>query len=168
MISLIAAIGRNNELGKSNTLLWHLPADLKHFKEITTLHPVVMGRKTFESLGRPLPNRRNIVITRDVNYKKDLPASAGGVEIVHSLSAALDLFPNQDEEIFIIGGGELYKQTMPIADKLYITHVDASAPDADTFFPEIIPIVWNEIAHEEHKKDEKNLFDYIFSVYERF
>ena len=162
MISLIAAIGKNNELGKGNTLLWHLPADMKHFREITTLHPVVMGRKTFESLGKPLPNRRNIVITRDVNYKRT------GMELVYSLNEALDLFPNQDEEIFIIGGAEIYKQTMPVADKLYITHIDAEDREADAFFPEIIPIVWNEISHEEHKRDEKNPFNYVFSIYEKF
>ena len=162
MISLIAAIGRNNELGKDNTLLWKLPADMKHFKEVTSLHSVIMGRKTFESIGKPLPNRRNIVITRDVNYKNK------EVEVVHSLSEALDLVGNDNEEVFIIGGGELYKQTMSIADKLYITHIDAEDSDADTFFPEIIPIVWNEISHKEHKKDEKNPFDYNFSIYEKF
>jgi len=162
MISLIAAIGRNNELGKDNTLLWKLPADMKHFKEITTLHAVIMGRKTFDSIGKPLPNRRNIVITRDVNYKNS------EVEIAHSLSESLDLVGNNDEEIFIIGGGELYEQTMPIADKLYITHIDAEDSNADTFFPEIIPIVWNEISHKEYKRDEKNPFNYTFSVYEKF
>jgi dihydrofolate reductase len=162
MISLIAAIGKNNELGKSNTLLWHLPADMKHFKEITTLHPVIMGRKTFESIGRPLPNRRNIVITRNVNYKKD------GVELAYSLSEALDLFPDQNEEIFIIGGAELYRQTMPLADKLYITHIDAEDKNADAFFPEIIPVVWNEVSHIKHEADEKNIFPYTFSIYEKF
>jgi len=161
MISLIAAIGKNNELGKGNTLLWHMPADMKHFKEVTSLHAVIMGRKTFESIGRPLPNRRNIVITRDVNYKKE------GVEIVHSFSEALDSFSSQNEEMFIIGGADIYKQAMNIADRLYITHVNAEDKDADAFFPEIIPIVWNEISHEEHKKDGQNSFDYTFSVYEK-
>ena len=175
MISLIAAIGKNNELGKGNTLLFHLPADLKHFKEITTLHPVIMGRKTFESIGHPLPNRRNVVITRNVNYKRDLPrrqaglpAGMDGVELVYSLNEALDLFPDQNEEIFIIGGAEIYKQAMPIADKLYITHIDAKKKDADTFFPEIIPVLWNEVSHIEHERDEKNSFNYTFSIYEKF
>jgi dihydrofolate reductase len=162
MISLIAAIGKNNELGKGNTLLWHMPADMKHFKDTTALHTVVMGRKTFESIGKPLPNRRNIVITRDADYK--MP----GVEVAHSLSGALDLIKDKDEEVFVIGGADIYKQTMPIADKLYITHIDASDSKADIFFPEIIPIAWNEISHLEHKKDEKNPFDYTFSVYEKF
>ncbi len=161
MISLIAAIGKNNELGKGNALLFSMPADMKHFKNTTSLHTVIMGRKTFESIGRPLPNRRNIVITRNMNYKPE------GVEVAHSLAEALDLLPNQNEEIFIIGGAELYKQTMPIADKLYITHVDAEDKKADVFFPEIIPIVWNEATHQEHKKDEKNPYNYTFSVYER-
>ena len=165
MISLIAAIGKNNELGKGNTLLWHMPADMKHFRDTTALHTVVMGRKTFESIGKPLPNRRNIVITRNADYKKQVPKD---VEVVNSLAGALDLFPDQKEEIFIIGGAQLYRETLPIADKLYITHIDAEATDADTFFPEIIPIVWNEIKHEEHRKDEKNPFDYTFSIYEKF
>jgi len=177
MISLIAAIGKNNELGKNNSLLWHMPADMKHFRNITELHAVIMGRKTFESLGRsptgepmgkPLPNRRNIIITRDANYKQKNLTTHAGVEIVHSLSEAFDLFPDKNEEIFIIGGGELYKQSMEIADKLYITHIDAEDKEADSFFPEIIPMVWNEISHTEHKADEKNLFDYTFSVYEKF
>lgn len=162
MISLIAAIGNNNELGKGNTLLWHMPADMKHFKDTTALHAVVMGRKTFESIGKPLLNRRNIIITRDVKYK------AEGAEVVHSLAETLDLFRDPNEEIFFIGGAEIYKQAMPIADRLYITHVVAEDKDADAFFPEIIPIAWNEISHQEHKKDEKNPFNYIFSVYEKF
>src|SRR3989338_2810812 len=160
-ISLIAAIGKNNELGKNNTLLWHMPEDMKHFRETTSGHAVIMGRKTFESLWRPLPNRRNIIITRDLNYKKD------GVEITHSINEALELFKNTDEEIFIIGGGELYKQTMSIADRLYITHTEAEEKDADAFFPEIIPVVWNEISHEERQKDERNPFNYTFSIYEK-
>ena len=162
MISLIAAIGKNNELGRGNTLLWHMPADMKHFRDTTALHAVVMGRKTFESIGKPLPNRRNVVITRDANYKQK------GVEIAHSLAGALDLFPDKKEEIFIIGGAEIYKQTMPIADKLYITHIDAEDSEADSFFPEIIPLVWNQISHKENEPDEKNPFAYAFSIYEKF
>ncbi len=162
MISIIAAIGKNNELGKKNKLLWSLPADMKHFKEITSGHAVIMGRKTFESIGRPLPNRRSIVVTRDSKYKKE------GVEIAHSLEEALGLFKDTDEEIFIIGGAEIYKQAMSFADKLYITHVEAEDKDADTFFPEIIPIVFLETSREEYKKDEKNPFDYSFAVYNKF
>ena len=161
MISLIAAIGKNNELGKGNTLLWHMPEDMKHFREITSGHPVVMWRKTFESLKGPLPKRRNVVITRDKDYKKE------GIEVVHSIIDALQLF-KKDEEVFIIGGAEIYKQAMPTSDKLYMTHIEAEDKGADAFFPEIIPVVWNEISHEEHQKDEKNPFNYIFSVYEKF
>lgn len=161
MISLIAAIGKNNELGKKNALLWSLPADMKHFRETTKGHTVIMGQKTFESIGRPLPNRRNIVLTQDKSLKSE------GVEIVYSPEEAENLL-NKDEENFVIGGGMIYKLFIDRADRLYITHVDASFPDADTFFPEIIPVVWNEISHEEHKKDSENPFDYTFSVYERF
>ena len=161
MISLIAAIGKNNELGKDNTLVWSMPIDLKYFRDKTKGHTVIMGRKTFESIGRPMPNRQNIIITRDKNYK------AEGVEVVNSLEEALGRTQGK-QEIFIIGGAEIYKQSMSIADRLYITHIDAEDKDADTFFPKIIPVVWNEISHEEHKKDDKNPFDYTFSVYERF
>ncbi len=162
MISIIAAIGKNNELGKENKLLWSLPADMKHFREITSGHTVIMGRKTFESIGKPLPNRKNIVITRDENYKKE------GIEVVHSLEDAISIARQGLAEIFVIGGAEIYKQALPVADKLYITHVDAENKNADTFFPEIIPILWNEISHEEHKKDDKNPHDYTFSVYKKF
>lgn len=161
MISIIAAIGKKNELGKKNALLWSLPADMKHFRETTKGHTVIMGQKTFESIGRPLPNRRNIVLTQDKNLKID------GVEIVYSPEEIENLL-DENLENFVIGGGMIYKLFIDKADRLYITHVDATFPDADTFFPEIIPVVWNEISHEEHKKDSLNPFDYTFSVYERF
>ncbi|MCC7160321.1 dihydrofolate reductase [Candidatus Nomurabacteria bacterium] len=162
MISIIAAIGKNNELGKENKLLWSLPADMKHFKEITSGHTVIMGQKTFESIGRPLPNRKNIVVTRNKDF------SADGVETSYSLEDTLNKFIDTEEEVFVIGGGEIYKQSMDSASKLYITHVEAEDKKADTFFPEIIPMVWNEISHEEHKKDDKNSFNYTFSIYEKF
>ena len=153
MISLIAAIGKNNELGKGNDLLWKFPADQKFFRETTSGHSVIMGRKTFESIGRPLPNRKNIVITRDKNYLHD------GTDVVHSLEEALKLVSKKKKEIF--------RQVMSIADRLYITHVQAEDKNADVFFPEIIPAVWNEISHEEYKRDENNPVDYTFSVYEK-
>ena len=162
MISLIAAIGKNNELGKGNELLWRMPADMQHFIKTTSGHPVIMGRKTFESIGKALPNRKNIIITRDKNYSRP------GVEVLNSLDEALDNVKNSTEEIFVIGGAEIYKQAMPIADRLYITHIDATEKNADAFFPEIIPIVWNEISREEHVADEKNPVSYTFSVYEKF
>ena len=161
MISIIAAIGKNNELGKNNTLIWSMPADMKFFRDTTRGHTVIMGRKTFESIGKPLPNRKNIVITRDKNYKKD------GIEIVNSLNEAINLtIPN--EEVFVLGGGEIYKQAIEIADKLYITHINTEDSEADSFFPEIIPLVWNEISHTENQKDTENPFNYTFSIYERF
>lgn len=160
MISLIAAIGKNNEIGKKNGLLWNLPADMKHFRDLTKDHTVIMGQKTFESIGKPLPNRKNIVLTKDDSFKKE------GIEIVHSLEELYNIL-TETEENFVIGGGQIYKLLIEKADKLYITHVDASFPDADTFFPEIIPIVWNEVSHEEHKPDEKNPFGYTFSVYKK-
>ncbi len=166
MITLIAAIGRNNELGKGNDLVWKLPADQKHFKDRTSGHPIIMGRKTFVSLGRPLPNRQNIVITRDKAYLSH------GVDVVHSLKEAISSARTppvgiDNKEIFIIGGAEIFNQAMNVADRLDITHIDAEDKKADTFFPEIIPIVWNEISHEEHKKDPKNPLNYTFSIYEK-
>ncbi len=168
ILSIIAAIGKNNELGKGNTLLWHMPADMKHFREKTSGHTVIMGRKTFESLGigangkpgKPLPNRRNIVITRDRDYKAD------GAEVEHSLEKAIRSVLSEDEA-FVIGGAEIYKQAMEYADKLYITHIEAEDKDADAFFPEIIPIVFGETFREAHKKDEKNPFDYSFVEYKK-
>ena len=160
MISLIAAIGKNNELGKNNTLVWNMPTDLKFFRQKTSGHPVIMGRKTFASVGRPMPNRRNIIITRDLNYQKD------GIEVVHSLKEALDLVPHENEEIFIIGGEEIFKQSMSLADRLYITHIEAEDKDANVFFPAIGP-EWKEIFREEHQKDAENTYNFTFSTYER-
>lgn len=162
MISIIAAIGKNNELGKKNTLLWDLPVDMKHFRETTRGHTVIMGQKTFESIGRPLPNRRNIVVTREDSFQ------AEGVEISKSLEDTLASFANSKEEVFVIGGGQIYKQSIDKADRLYVTHVDMEDKDADTYFPEIIPIVWNEVSHDAHEKDKDNIYPYIFSIYERF
>lgn len=131
-ISIIAAIGKNRELGKDNKLLWHIPEDMKRFKELTHGHAVIMGRKTFESIGRPLPNRLNFIVSRDPNY------TPNGVAIVcSSLEDALEKAKEREvNEIFIIGGGQIYKEALPLADKLYLTVVDAAFPDADTYFPE--------------------------------
>ncbi|MCC6323850.1 dihydrofolate reductase [Candidatus Nomurabacteria bacterium] len=166
ILSLIAGIGKNNELGLGNKLLWDLSRDMKHFRETTSGHPVIMGRKTFESIGKPLPNRRNVVITRDVSYVKE------GVEVVHSLPEAIDLFkydvnplPN-GEEVFVIGGAEIYKQAMDHADRLYITHVDGIF-DADAFFPTISPNFWKEVSREHYEKDEENNLPMDFVVYEK-
>jgi dihydrofolate reductase len=162
MISLIAAIGKNNEIGKGADLIFKMPADMKHFRDITSGHTVLMGRKTFESIGRALPNRRNIIVTRDQNLKIE------GAEVVHSLGEALRQVEGDNEhEIFIIGGGEIYKETINKADKLYITKVDAEAKDADVFFPKIDKDIWRETKREEYNKDEKNIYDYAFVEYEK-
>ena len=129
-ISIIAAIGKNRELGKKNKLLWHIPDDLPRFKKLTTGHPIVMGRKTFESIGRPLPNRTNIVVTRDSSYDVE------GVVVVHSIEKAIEEAKKKDkEEIFVIGGGQIYEQAIKFVDKLYLTLVEGEY-EADTFFPD--------------------------------
>lgn len=156
-LSLIAAIGNNNELGKNNQLLWNLPADMKHFRDTTRGHTVIMGRKTHESIGRPLPNRRNIVITRDTTYQKD------GVEVVHSIDEALKLFENTDEEVFCIGGADVYAQALPYANKLYITHLDATF-DADTFFPRIDE-QWQKHSETIRSADGENPYTLTFTEY---
>ncbi len=128
-ISMIGAVAKNLAIGKNNRLLWHIPEDLKRFKELTNGHAIIMGSKTFESLGRPLPHRTNIVIAKDANYKAD------GCTVVHSLDEAIiEAKKNEPDEIFIIGGGSIYAQFLPRADKLYITLVDKEY-EADTFFP---------------------------------
>ncbi len=162
MLSIIAAIGKNNELGKDNALLWDLPADMKLFRDTTRGYTVVMGRKTFESIGRPLPNRRNIVITRDASYAKE------GIEVVNSMESALALLAQQPEEtIFIIGGTEIYKSFMPYVEKLYITHVESEFHEADTFFPTIDPAIWHKTKSTLIAKDNENAYTVEFAEYER-
>lgn len=161
ILSIIVAIGRNNEIGRGNDLLWRLPADMKHFREITTGHTVLMGRKTFESLPKgALPNRRNIVVSRDTNLQ--IPDA----EVYPSLDAAL-LKTLNDDEVFIIGGAQIYEQLFPDADKLYLTKVNASFPDADTYFPTIDYSQWREVGRETHLADEKNPYAYTFIELER-
>lgn len=142
MINIIVAVGSNGVIGCHNKLLWHISEDLKNFKRITTGHPVVMGRKTFESLGRALPGRRNIVISRQSDLQLE------GAEVVGSLNEAVGLFSAEDE-VFIIGGGQIYAQAMALADKIYITEVE-QAPDGDTFFPAINAETWREVFREKH------------------
>ncbi|WP_312766886.1 dihydrofolate reductase [Epilithonimonas sp.] len=160
MTTIIAAIGKNNTLGKDNRLLWHLPKDLKHFKTLTENHPVIMGRKTYESIGKALPNRTNIVVSRKENWFQE------GVLIVSTLKEAIKFAKKINENIFIIGGGEIYKQTMEFADRLEITQVDAEV-DADTFFPNISPKFWQKIDEVCHAKDDKNNYDFCFQTYEK-
>lgn len=157
MITLIAAVAENNALGKDNQLLWHLPDDFKRFKSITTGHHIIMGRKTFESFPKPLPNRTHVIISRNKDYQPE------GCIVVDSLQKAIALCP-KDEEIFIIGGGEIYKQSIEIADKLDITKVHHTF-EADTFFPEIDFNEWELSSSEFHPKDEKHLFDFSFQTY---
>ena len=170
ILSLISAIGKNNELGKDNMLLWDLPRDMKHFRETTRGHTVIMGRKTFESIGQPLPKRRNIVITRDTTYMKE------GVEVANSLEEALRLASleqgknfeeNQEEvDVFVIGGAEIYKQAIEKANRLYITRVDGEF-DADTYFPTIDIDIWKENKKEHFDRDNENNFSMDFIIYER-
>jgi len=131
-VSLICALGNNNAIGRGNELLWRISDDLKRFKRITTGHSIIMGRKTYDSIGRPLPNRTNIILTRDKAFKAD------GCMIVHTLDTALNIATSSDgaDELFIIGGGEIYKQSIDMADRLYLTLVDDAPADADTFFPD--------------------------------
>lgn len=162
-ISIIAAVASNYAIGKNNDLLWSLPADLAHFKKHTTGSPIIMGRKTFESIGRPLPNRRNIIVSRQSDYTVE------GCEVYPSLEEAIRNAAHElttGDEIFVIGGGQLYREALPLAQKLYITWVHTN-PDADTFFPEIDPRTWSKTATERRLADEKNEFELEFCTYER-
>ncbi|MFN7014985.1 MAG: dihydrofolate reductase [Bacteroidia bacterium] len=159
MISIIVAVAENNAIGKNNQLLWHLPADMKIFREKTTGHCVITGRKNYESIPekfRPLPNRTNIVITRQNNY------TALGAIVVSSLHEAIEKAKaTGDDEIFIIGGGEIYAQSISIADKIYLTKVHHTF-DADTFFPQINMNEWDIISSSEYPADEKNIYAFTF------
>lgn len=158
IVSIVVAIGENYAIGKNNQLLWHLPADLKHFKQITTGHTVIMGRKTYDSVGKPLPNRRNIIITRqDITIE--------GCEVVKSIEDALALCAGE-EEVFIIGGAEIYKQSIHLADRIYLTIVHQKF-DGDSYFPEINYEQWIETTREDHQPDEKNKLPYSFITLER-
>lgn len=159
MITIIAAIGKNNELGKGNDLIWHLPADLKRFKKVTSGHHIIMGRNTFESIGKPLPNRTTIIITRNIAYTKE------GCLIVNSIEEAIELSKN-NSEVFIIGGAQIYKQAIEsnLVDKLDITLVHENF-EADVYFPKIDSSVWKEVSREDFIADEKNKYDYSFVSY---
>lgn len=157
VISLVAAMAKNRVIGKDNKMPWHLPADLKHFKAVTMAKPIVMGRKTYESIGRPLPGRQNVVISRDPDYKVE------GCDVVNSIEAAIELLSNK-EEIMIIGGGFLYSQMMGLADKLYLTFIDLEVK-GDTYFPEFEGLNLTESASEAHLSDDKNPYNYRFVNY---
>jgi dihydrofolate reductase len=159
MIILIAAIAENSALGKNNELLWHLPKDFKRFKEITSGHYIIMGRKTFESFPKPLPNRTHVIITRQKDYVCE------GCIVVQDLEKALAVCP-KNEDVFIIGGGEIYSQSIHLADQLDITRVHHSF-EADVYFPEIDPTIWKLISEEVNLKDEKHRYDYSFQTFVR-
>lgn len=159
MLTLIAAAGENNELGKENDLVWHLPDDFKRFKKLTTGHHIIMGRKTFDTFPQLLPNRTHVVVTRQENYKKE------GVIVVHSLERAIEL-TKEDPQPFVIGGGEIYKMAMDPADKIELTRVHGEF-DADTFFPEVDESRWKLVSEEYHEKDEKHNFAFTYLTYER-
>jgi dihydrofolate reductase len=159
VVSIIVALSENNVVGKQNKLPWKLSADLKRLKAITMGHHLIMGRKTWESLGRPLPGRINVVITSDKNYKAE-----GGI-VMHSLKEALEI-SSKDDEVFIFGGGTIFKEAMHLVDRIYMTRIHAVI-DGDTFFPALKLNEWKEISREDFKADERNEYDYSFITLER-
>ena len=168
ILSMIVATADNNIIGKDNDMPWHLPADLAYFKKVTLGKPIIMGRKTYESIGMALPGRRNIVISRDENY---IPQGKGaeGVDVVTSVEQALALVDgveNAAPEVMVIGGGAIYKHCLPNADRLYITHIKASI-DGDTQFPSYDDGCWQKTSNELRESDEKNAYDLDFCVYHR-
>ena len=156
-LSIIVAMAKNRVIGKDNAMPWHLPADLKYFRKVTSGKPIIMGRKTYESIGRPLPKRHNIIISRNRDYKVE------GCDVVSSLEEAVEKAGPVDE-LFIIGGGFLYNQLINDADKLYLTFIDLEV-EGDTFFPEYEHLSITKIASERHQKDEENPYDYEFTEF---
>jgi dihydrofolate reductase len=162
---MIVAMADNNVIGKNNDMPWHLPADLAYFKKITLGKPIIMGRKTFESIGRPLPGRRNIIISRDKSYQ------AMGIDVVNSVEQALALVNGSDEnnavdEIMVIGGGAIYRHCLAQADRLYVTHIKANI-EGDTQFPDYDDGTWLKVNSEVRLSDDKNLYPLDFCIYER-
>ncbi len=158
-ITIIVATDQQNGIGANNQLLWHLPADLKFFKQTTTGHTIIMGRKTFDSIGKPLPNRQSIVVTRQANLKIE------GAKVFNAMADALAAC-NAENEVFIIGGAEIYKLALPFANKIYLTKVKGVF-NADVFFPEILATEWKETEHTFYPKNEKNAFDFTLITLER-
>ncbi|MFN5460663.1 MAG: dihydrofolate reductase [Bacteroidota bacterium] len=158
MISIVVAADINNVIGNENKLIWHLPADLAYFKKVTMGKTIVMGRKTFESIGRPLPGRKNVIITRNQSYSPE------GVFVYHNPDEVIAEYSNQ--ELMIIGGAEIYNLFLPITEKIYLTRVHHSF-EGDTIFPSLNNSEWKIISEEFHLRDEKNHYDYTFMLYER-
>lgn len=164
ILSVIVAMAHNRVIGLNNQMPWHLPADLAWFKKNTLNKPVIMGRKTFESIGRPLPNRHNIVISRQI---ESIDNKISNVSWVKSIDEAISLAQKQQpDEVFIIGGGNIYKQVLPLIDRLYLTHIDAEL-QGDTYFPDYLPEQWQVIYQEDHQADEKNSYPYQFQILQR-
>lgn len=159
-IALITAMDGNRLIGRNNQLPWRLPADLKHFRQVTFGKPVIMGRSTFESIGAPLDGRRNIVLTRDKTF------SAEGCYVVHSLAAAFDA-ATPAPEVMIIGGSQIYAQFLPLADRLYVTRIEGQTFEGDAWFPQIDEQVWRVSDQQSHLADEKNPYAYTFLIYQR-
>lgn len=161
IISAIVATAHNNVIGKDNQIPWYLPADLSYFKKTTLDHHLIMGRNCFRSIGRPLPKRTNIVVTRDPFFTAD------GVLIAHSIEEALGIaFDGGETEVFIIGGGEIYRETADLWDRIYLTEVELEV-EGDVFFPETVSGEWEETWREAHQPDEKNEWAYTFRILER-
>ncbi|MDF2856933.1 MAG: dihydrofolate reductase [Neobacillus sp.] len=160
MISFIVAMDENRVIGKDNQLPWHLPEDLKFFKRVTMGHPIAMGRKTHESIGRILPGRENMIITRQPDYQRE------GCTVFHSIGDFVEYTRRTNDEIFIIGGAEIFKGTFEYADRLYITHIHDRF-EGDTFFPKFNVSEWELISSEQGMKDEKNPYDYEYKIYDR-
>jgi len=161
LISAIVAKAKNNVIGKDNDIPWYLPADLKYFKRVTTGHHIIMGRKVYQSIGKPLPKRTNVIVTRNPFF------IVSNCFIANSIEEGINIAQeNSDDEVMIIGGGEIYKQTMDLWDKLYITEVDAVVA-GDIYFPEMDLDQWALVSKEDHQKDSKNQYNYSFQVYDR-
>ncbi|RFB16869.1 dihydrofolate reductase [Bacillus sp. HNG] len=160
MISLLLAMDKNQLIGKDNDLPWRLPADLAYFKRVTMGHPIIMGRKTYDSIGRPLPGRENIIVTRDTSYK------AEGCKVIHSIDEIVKMSEETEQELFVIGGAEIFKEILPYSDRLYITVIDEEF-EGDTYFPAFDKAEWQVISKEKGIKDEKNPYEYTFLVYEK-
>lgn len=160
-ISIIVAVSENNVIGKDGSIPWHIPQDLKHFKDLTMGHHVIMGRKTHESIGKPLPGRTNIILSRDLTYKSE------GAITVESIDEAISLARSQnDSEIFIIGGEEIFKLALPYADRIYLTNVHGKF-GGDAFFPKLDPIKWQQVSCEVHLRDQQNPYPFDFCTYEK-
>ncbi len=161
-VAAIVACSKNRAIGRDNQIPWYLPADLRFFKKTTLHHSILMGRKTHESIGRPLPKRSNIVVTRQKDYE------AAGCEVFYSLLDAVKAVQKKGEtELFIIGGGEIYRQALSICHRIYYTEVDLEVPDASVFFPELPETTWHLVSTQPHQADENNPHPYTFKIYDR-